>query len=201
MPGRPIGGVLALGALLVGLSGCGGSAGASQSASAAGAPSSPPASVATSSIAIPSFVLPSAEIDMRALLPDQICGTKADKQTISGDEAVTGADEDFKAILRTLGKQPSDVVVTTASSSGTGSRCSAGFLQIKGADQGLYEQTFFAVEQTSGHPYASTTVGGESVHFCRCPGGLTYVSFLGDAMVFTVVQDEANAAAIIQQLP
>jgi hypothetical protein len=38
MAGGPIGGALALGALLMGLSGCGGSAGAIQSASAAAVP-------------------------------------------------------------------------------------------------------------------------------------------------------------------
>jgi hypothetical protein len=201
MAPRPISGAFAAGVLLVTLWGCGGSAASSQLAAppsaAAGSAAEP--STAQPSIATPSFVLPSAAKDVEALLPDQICGMKAVKSSISGEQVMTSADEDFKAILQALGKRASDVTVTSAVALNTG--CSAGILRIMGADPGLLEQTYLAQQEKSGHTYTQKTVGGRNVYFADSTGGLTYVSFHGDAMIFTVTQDEASAAAIIQQLP
>ncbi len=212
---------LASGALLV-VAACGGAA-SSPSASTAAAPSvaapSTEASVAASettpseaapseatssgaapSIALPSFSLPSEAKDLEALLPDQLCGAKATKASVSGASlASTGASE-FVAGLSQLGKTPSDVTFAFAFST---SGCGAGIFRVAGVDQGQLQSVMLAAVQKGGETATQATVGGKSVFVTSSSNGgdKQYVYFHGDAVIFATASDETQAGTIIQALP
>ena len=204
---------LVVGAFLVTMWGCGSSAGSSQPAAAvqpsqaaasepppsAAPPAAPEASTTEPSFAIPSFVLPSGAKDLEAILPNELCGSTAVKFSMSADQFMTGADEEFVSTLEALGKQPSDVTFAAASSTDGG--CSAGIFRIKGVDEGKLRDTFLAEEQKTGTTYTQASVGGKSVYVSASGDGNQYAYIKGDAVIFVVAKDEASAATILQALP
>jgi len=204
---------LATGAILVTLWGCGSSAATSPSAAAAesqattasesAAPSAAESGAAepssASSLAIPSFTLPSGAKDLEALLPAKLCGETAIKLSLSGAQFTSSADPTFQAILQALGKQASDVSFAIAGAPTSG--CTAGIFRINGVDQNLLQQAFLAEEQKAGVAPTQATVGGKSVFVATQSSGNEYVYFKGDAAIFAQGKDEASAASILQQLP
>ena len=211
MSNRPFLRALATGALLAILWGCGSSAAStapSSSAStqpsvsepsAAESSSAGPSSAGASESAIPSFELPSGAKDLEALLPDQVCGAKAVKASMSGDQFASTADAQFKATLAALGKQPSDVAFAIAI--GTGNGCTAGIFRIKGVDQNLLQQAFLAQAQKSGETYTQSSLGGKDVYASSTASTKSYAYFKGDAVIFVSAKDDASAAGLLQQLP
>jgi hypothetical protein len=209
MSDRPFLRSIPIGILLIVVAACGSSTAstapsgsASTQASAAEASSAAPSSAEPSasgpSSAIPSFVLPSGAKDLEAILPDQLCGAKAIKASMSGDQFASTADAQFKATLQAVGKQPSDVAFAFAFS--TGSNCSAGIFRVKGIDQNLLQQAFLAEAQKKGTTYPQKSVGGKDVYVSDA-SSKTYSYFKGDGVIFVSAKDEASAAGILQQLP
>ncbi len=162
-------------------------------------PSAQPSAEASSEQPIPSLNLPSNAKDLEAVLPDKLCGSAAIKTSQTGDNFVNQAtNKDFVAVLQAIGKTPSDVAYAIAVST---SDCVAGIFRIKGVDTSLLESTFLSEEQKSGNTYTQKTVGGKSVYVSDDTGSKTYGYFKGDAFIFTSAATEADAAAILQQLP
>ena len=207
-------GVLATGALVASLWACGSSTASSPSAAAGNQPSQAPASAAEpsvaapsqaepsqaeASIAVPSFVLPSGAKDLEALLPDQLCGAKAVKLSMTGDQFASSADPQFKATLSALGKSVSDVAFAIAGDPTYS--CTAGIFRVKGVDQNLLQQALLAQEQKTGTTYTQGSVGGKNVYISDAASAKQYVYFNGDAAIFVSAKTEAEAAGILQKLP
>lgn len=213
MSTRPFRRTIPLGILVMVVTACGSSSASTAPSSAASTspsaaepssptpssaePSSEPSASAPSS-AIPSFVLPSGAKDLEALLPDQLCGVKATKLSMSGDQFASNADAQFKATLSALGKQPSDVAFAIAIGPGG---CTAGIFRIKGVDQNLLQQAFIAQAQKTGEKYTQTSLGGKTVYVSDKAGTKSYAYFKGDAVIFAAAKDEPSVAGILQQLP
>jgi hypothetical protein len=211
---RRIVGALATGALVASLWACGSSTASSPSAAAGNQPSQAPASAAEpsvaepsqaepsqaeASLAVPSFVLPSGAKDLEALLPDQLCGAKAVKLSMTGDQFASSANTEFKAALQALGKSVSDVAFAIAGDPTYS--CTAGIFRVKGVDQNLLQQALLAEEQKSGNTYTQGSVGGKNVYITDAGSGKQYVYFSGDAAIFASAKTEAEAAGILQKLP
>ena len=181
-------------------------AAASQAASApSGAAPSTQASAAQpssagGSIAIPSFTLPSEAKDLEAVLPDEICGAKAQKASLSGASFAATANEEFKAVLAALGKQPSDVAFAFEFSQAADG-CGAGIFRVSGVNQGALQQAFLAEAQKSGETYTQGTVGGKNVYISAQGSGKQYYYFAGDAVLFAQAKDDATAGPILEKLP
>jgi hypothetical protein len=206
---RRIVGALATGALVASLWACGSSTASSPSAAAGNQPSQAPTSAAEPSVAepsqaeasfaVPSFVLPSGAKDLEALLPDQLCGAKAVKLSMTGDQFASSANTEFKAALQALGKSVSDVAFAIAGDPTYS--CTAGIFRVKGVDQNLLQQALLAEEQKSGNTYTQGSVGGKNVYITDAGSGKQYVYFSGDAAIFASAKTEAEAAGILQKLP
>ena len=89
---------------------------------ASAAPSEAPPSAAPSDtpVAIPSFAFPSADKELEALLPDTLCGDKAQKLSMGGAVFDNAADPSFVAVLRKVGKTTADVSLAIAADNGFG---------------------------------------------------------------------------------
>ena len=199
--------------MLVGLvAACGGAASPSPAAQSA-APSVAAPSVAASavasvtpstatastapSIALPS--LPSEAKDLEALLPSTLCGGTATKVSLTGASFAATADEDFKAVLQTLGKSPSAVAFAIAIDMTSG--CGAGIFRVQGVDAAALQSAFNARVQQNGDTFTDKNVGGKDVKVESSTGTPNYIYFKGDALIFATAKTEAQAASVLQQLP
>jgi hypothetical protein len=168
-----------------------------QSAEPSGAPS----------IAIPSFVLPNDDKGLEALLPDQLCGKKATKLSMSGERFANVPDESFSGALSALGKSPKDVAFAMSTPDIAGnSNCQelAIVFQIKGADSGRFRDVFIAAAKAQDNTtYTTGNVGGKDVYIGTTPGDTTksYAYFKGDALFMVQAADDASAATLLKVMP
>jgi hypothetical protein len=168
-------------------------------ASAAAAESAQP----VESSAIPSFVLPSTDKGLEALLPNELCGEKATKMSLGGEMFTQGADKSFLTTLQALGKTASDVGFAIAGPGGTGTcQISTGVFQIKGADGGQLQSVFLAEAAKQG-AVTQKSLGGKDVYVQVDKGGqsTSYFYFKGDAIFFVVAPDEKQAATTLATMP
>ncbi|HXS70360.1 MAG TPA: hypothetical protein VN839_02150 [Patescibacteria group bacterium] len=178
------------------------SASAAPSASFAppsGSPSSLPSAGASASIALPSFVLPSTDKALEALIPDEMCGQKVQKLSMSGS-AFEQADPEFVQLLAALGKTPADVSMA-AGGIQSGSKCSAGIFEVKGADPAQFKQDFLDAAAKNGDHYTEKSLGGKTVLADPTSKNVQYGYFKGDALIFVLADSDADAATVIAALP
>jgi len=178
------------------------SASAAPSASFAppsGSPSALPSAGASASIALPSFVLPSKDKALEALIPDEMCGQKVQKLSMSGS-AFEQADPEFVQLLAALGKTPADVSMA-AGGIQSGSKCSAGIFEVKGADPAQFKQDFLDAAAKNGDHYTEKSLGGKTVLADPTSKNVQYGYFKGDALIFVLADSDADAATVIAALP
>ena len=178
------------------------SASAAPSASFAppsGSPSALPSAGASASIALPSFVLPSTDKALEALIPDEMCGQKVQKLSMSGS-AFEQADPEFVQLLAALGKTPADVSMA-AGGIQSGSKCSAGIFEVKGADPARFKQDFLDAAAKNGDHYTEKSLGGKTVLADPTSKNVQYGYFKGDALIFVLADSDADAATVIAALP
>jgi len=178
------------------------SASAAPSASFAppsGSPSSLPSAGASASIALPSFVLPSTDKALEALIPDEMCGQKVQKLSMSGS-AFEQADPEFVQLLAALGKTPADVSMA-AGGIQSGAKCSAGIFEVKGADPAQFKQDFLDAAAKNGDHYTEKSLGGKTVLADPTSKNVQYGYFKGDALIFVLADSDADAATVIAALP
>jgi hypothetical protein len=158
---------------------------------------------AAESIAIPSFVLPSTDKGLEALLPNELCGEKSTKLSLSGEMFAQGADKSFLTTLQALGKTAADVSFAIAGPGASGTcQISTGVFRVKGADGGLLKSVFLAEAAKQG-ALTQKSLGGKDVYIQADKGGQTtsYFYFKGDAIFFVVAPDEKQAAATLSTMP
>jgi hypothetical protein len=210
MTRRTIHGAIAAGTLGLLLAACGGAASPSPSAStAAELPSQAAPSVAAPSVetgsgsgAPPSISLPSDAKDLEALLPDTVCGQAAVKTSVTGDKlAQTGGSDLAQAFaaLAALGKSSNDFAMAIASSPSTD--CNIGIMRITGIDTTMLQSVMMSAVQQGGESATQTTVGGKTVYKMTGGDNTTYVYFSGDKVVFASAKSDADAQAMLQNLP
>ena len=178
------------------------SASAAPSASFAppsGSPSALPSAGASASIALPSFVLPSTDKALEALIPDEMCGQKVQKLSMSGS-AFEQADPEFVQLLAALGKTPADVSMA-AGGIQSGAKCSAGIFEVKGADPAQFKQDFLDAAAKNGDHYTEKSLGGKTVLADPTSKNVQYGYFKGDALIFVSADSDADAATVIAALP
>jgi len=178
------------------------SASAAPSASFAppsGSPSALPSAGASASIALPSFVLPSTDKALEALIPDEMCGQKVQKLSMSGS-AFEQADPEFVQLLAALGKTPADVSMA-AGGIQSGAKCSAGIFEVKGADPAQFKQDFLDAAAKNGDHYTEKSLGGKTVLADPTSKNVQYGYFKGDALIFVLADSDADAATVIAALP
>ena len=165
-------------------------------------PSEEPAP-STSTGPLPSFSLPSDDKELEALLPDQLCGAESFKLSLSGAGIMENANPEFVATLETLGKSPDDVAFAVAG--GTTPNCDqvAGVFRIKGADAAQLQQVFLSEAAKQGAaPPVSKSLGGRTVYEIVDEGeNPTYAYFGGDAIFFVAAATDADAEALLTQMP
>jgi hypothetical protein len=169
------------------------------SAAPSGSPSTSPSASASASLAIPSFVLPSTDKALEALIPDEMCGQKTTKLSMSG-EAFQEADPEFVQLLSLLGKTPADVTMA-AGGIQSGSKCSAGIMRVKGANPDQFKQVFLEAAAQGGDHYTEKSLGGKTVLADPTSKDVQYGYFKGDALIFVMADSDADAAQVIAALP
>jgi len=152
------------------------------------------------SFAIPSFTLPSSDKALEALIPDQMCGTKPLKGSLTGDQVFAGSTKDAAVVaaLQSMGKTKADV--SAAFGITTSTDCGVAIIRVNGASESDLKRVFLASAASSGTTYTEDSVGGKAV-LSDDPSGFSYTYFKGDG-IFTVKADtKANAAAILSAFP
>jgi len=184
-------------------------------AASAAPPSSAPSEIASEaplgsaqgglqSFPIPSFQLPSDDKGLEALLPDQVCGKKATKLSMSGDRFASVSDQSFIDTLSQLGKSPKDVSFAVAADVTGACDVTAVIFRVKGADPGQFRDFFIAAAQKQDKTTWTTgNVGGKDIYIGTQPDSKTksYAWFRGDALLVVEAKDDATAAPLIQGMP
>ncbi len=159
------------------------------------------------SLAIPSFVLPSDDKGLEALLPDQMCGKAATKLSFSGDRFDLADDPTLSATLAKIGKTPKDVsFAVSAGPFASGGDCStsAAVFRVQGVDGGVLRDAVLAeVGKDAQAAATQSNVGGKDVYVWPSDDGdsKTYAYFKGDAIFFVVAKDDAAAGPVLQVMP
>jgi hypothetical protein len=180
----------------------------------AGAPTSPPggtpAAVVTSAPATRapgategpafSFVLPSEDKALEALLPDQIGGKAVLKVSQSGESFLRGggaSSADFLAILTQFGKAPADLSVAF----GGTTDIQLGAFRIKGVDPNQVFNAFLqVVKSAQGDVVTDVTLGGKPVKkVVTVAGDTSYIHASGDVL-FTVNANATVAPALLDEV-
>jgi hypothetical protein len=169
------------------------------SPSPSGSPSALPSAEASASGAIPSFVLPSTDKALEALIPDEMCGQKVQKLSLSGS-AFEQANPEFVRLLAALGKTTADVSMA-AGGIQSGSKCSAGIFEVKGADPAQFKQDFLDAAAKNGDHYTEKSLGGKTVLSDPTSKNVQYGYFKGDALIFVSADSDSDAATVIAALP
>jgi hypothetical protein len=128
-----------------------------------------------------------------------MCGQKTLKLSMSG-AAFQDADPEFVQLLALLGKTPADV---TAAAGGvqSGSKCSAGIFEVKGADPARFKQVFLEAAAKGGDHYTEKSLGGKTVLADPTSDTVQYGYFKGDALIYVMADSDADAAQVIAALP
>jgi len=144
-------------------------------------------------------VLPSTDKALEALIPDEMCGQKVQKLSMSGS-AFEQADPEFVQLLAALGKTPADVSMA-AGGIQSGAKCSAGIFEVKGADPAQFKQDFLDAAAKNGDHYTEKSLGGKTVLSDPTSKNVQYGYFKGDALIFVLADSDADAATVIAALP
>ena len=144
-------------------------------------------------------MLPSTDKALEALIPDEMCGQKVQKLSMSGS-AFEQADPGFVQLLAALGKTPADVSMA-AGGIQSGAKCSAGIFEVKGADPAQFKQDFLDAAAKNGDHYTEKSLGGKTVLADPTSKNVQYGYFKGDALIFVLADSDADAATVIAALP
>jgi hypothetical protein len=160
------------------------------------------------SISIPSLALPSLPnqaTDLEAMLPSTFCGKPVTKASVAGAAVFAGStDPTFAAALQAIGKTPADVSVAfgTVVADPTCDTTFAAF-QIKGVDQGQFQQVYEAASTHQGDTVSHVNLGGKDVvkDVSSSGGSTTYVYFKGDVALAVMAKSDADAAKGLAAMP
>ncbi len=158
------------------------------------------AASAPASFAIPSFVLPSSDKALEALIPSQICGATPLKGSLTGDQVFAGGTKDAAVVaaLQSMGKTKADVSAAFALTTTT--NCGVAIIRVNGANESDIKRVFLQAAASSGTTYTEDSVGGKAV-LSDDPTGFSYTYFKGDG-IFTVKADtKQHAADILSAFP
>jgi hypothetical protein len=214
----------ALLAATLALAACGAAASPSPSASAAATSATSPSAAATTDSSptesaasasagathdasgapsgeLPGFSLPSGAQELEAVLPDEICGTAAQKFSLSGKDFEEDADPEMQAVLDEIGASASDVSMAVAgSATAGGDACGAGILRIAGANTDQIRTAFLAATEQEGDTITEQQLAGRTVYTVVSAGDTQHVYFTGDAIVF-VSAPEGELEGLLSELP
>jgi len=184
------------------------SAGNAPATASAAAPSSaPPSEAAASAPAasqlIPGYTFPSEAKDLEAVIPDTICGAKAQKLSLKGKDVFNANNPDAAAIesvLNSIGKSTSDVSAAAGIPLAANSDCSVIVIRINGADEGQLRTLLLAEAAKEKQTFTETTVGGKTVYQGDV-GKVNYTYIKGDGVIILTTGTKQEAEDLIKQLP
>ncbi|MDQ6793890.1 MAG: hypothetical protein M3067_03490 [Chloroflexota bacterium] len=165
---------------------------------AAATPAAQATPAASTDLVMPSF---NADLDLEAQLPNDFCNQKVTKGSFTGPDFL-GSDPVFDALVKALGKSPSDVSVALGSVKGP--ECvgiSLFALRIKGADPSQFEQLFVAEQVKKGTPATKTNIGGRDVWTYTDDSGTNILYLKGDVAFGVTAKTAADAAKGLAVMP
>jgi hypothetical protein len=213
-----ISGSVLLSMTLIALVGCGGSAGTSTSAGASvgnapatssaaaltsASPSEAAASEPVASAPVPGFTFPSEAKDLEAVIPDTICGAKAQKLSLKGKDVFNPNNEgaaEIEAVLNSIGKTTDDVSAAAGFALASDAGCSVTIIRIAGANEGQLRDVMKAEAVKEKQTFTETTVGGKTV-YQGDTGKFDYTYIKGDGVIIFTAGTQKEAEDLIAQLP
>ena len=211
---------------LIALVGCSGTSGGSAAPSASGAaptsaeasagnapatpsaaPSSaPPSEAAASEPAasqlIPGFTFPSDAKDLEAVIPDTICGAKAQKLSLKGKDVFNANNPDaaaIEAVLNSIGKSTATSAPPPGSRLPANSDCSVIIIRINGADEGQAADLMLG-RGREGEADLHGDHGGRQDRLPGRPGKFDYTYIKGDGVIIFTAGTKKEAEDLIAQL-
>jgi hypothetical protein len=154
---------------------------------------------------VPAGSLPAVSIgsaaDLEALLPDQLCGAPATKQSFSGTVGgPSGSANPYGDLIGALGGGSGAVAVVSPADENT---CKVGAVafQLTGANQAFLQIALQAMAAGSGGSAANTSVGGKTVIKAPDSDTTTYVYVKGDVVFVVEAPSDDLAAPVLSALP
>ena len=183
------------------------SAGNAPATPSAAASSAPPSEAAASEPAasqlIPGYTFPSEAKDLEAVIPDTICGAKAQKLSLKGKDVFNANNPDagaIESVLNSIGKSTSDVSAAAGIPLAANSDCSVIIIRINGADEGQLRTLMLAEAAKEKQTFTETTVGGKTVYQGDV-GKFDYTYIKGDGVIILTTGTKKEAEDLIAQLP
>jgi hypothetical protein len=207
---------------LIALVGCSGASGGSAAPSAsAAAPTSagasagnapttpsaaasePAASEPAASQPVPGYTFPSEAKDLEAVIPDKICGAKAQKLSLKGKDVFNSDNEaaaGIEAALQAVGKSTADVSAAAGIPLAPDSDCSVIIIRIDGIGEGQLRDLLIAEAKKENQTFQETSLGGKTV-YTDDPTKFGYTYIKGDGVIIFTAGSKKEAEELIAQLP
>ena len=142
--------------------------------------------------------------DLEALLPNELCGQPADKQSAAGSGALpgpSGSVDPFGGIVGALGGTGSVGAAVVQPKDASTCKVSAGAFQISGIGQGMLNTLLSVMAAGSGGDATSATIGGKAVVKVSDPEAPLYVYAKGDIVFIVEAPTDDLAATVLSVLP
>jgi hypothetical protein len=172
-------------------------------AASSAAPSQAAASEPAASEPVPGYTFPSEAKDLEAVIPDTICGAKAQKLSMKGKDVFNPDNEaaaGIEAALNAIGKTTDDVSAAAGFSITADTGCSVTIIRIDGADEGQLRDLLKAEAVKEKQTFTETTLGGKTV-YTDDPTKFGYTYIKGDGVIIFTAGTKQQAEELIAQLP
>jgi hypothetical protein len=173
----------------------------SEAAPSSAPPSQAAASEPAASNPVPGYSFPSDDKELEALIPNTLCGAKAQKLSMKGNDVFNDASSaDIKAALAAIGKSTDDVSAAAGFALDPTAGCAVIILRIKGVDEGQMRTVLLAEAKKEGQDYTETSLGGKTV-YTSDPTKFDYTYIKGDGVIIITAKSKKDAESLISQLP
>jgi hypothetical protein len=142
--------------------------------------------------------------DLEALLPDQLCGQPAEKNSAAGSGSLPGASgsaDPFGGIVGALGGTGSVGAAVVEPKDTSTCKVSAGAFQITGIGQGMLSTLLSVMAAGSGGDATNVNLGGKAVVKVSDQDTPIYVYAKGDIVFVVEAPTDDDAAPVLSVLP
>jgi hypothetical protein len=165
------------------------------------APSQAAASEPAASAPVPQFTFPSDDKELEALIPDTLCGDKAQKLSLKGKDVFNSdSSAEIEAVLKGIGKSTADVSAAAGFPLVPDAKCSVIIIRINGANEGQVRDLLIAEAKKENQTFQETSLGGKTV-YTDDPTKFGYTYIKGDGVIIFTAGSKKEAEELIAQLP
>jgi hypothetical protein len=178
-----------------------GNAPAQSAAPSSAAPSEAAASQPAASEPAPQYTFPSDDKELEAVIPNTLCGAKAQKLSMKGQDVFNDeSSAEIAAALKAVGKSTDDVSAAAGFSLDPSAGCAVIIIRIKGIDEGQLRDLLIAEAKKENQAFQETSLAGKTV-YTDDPAKFDYTYIKGDGVIIITAKSKKDAEDLISHLP